>query len=151
MGNVIYFCSRTLMDKVFLACVLGCLFGCGAKKGTAEETTSADTSKTPATVEEATKVLDLSTFPVPDGAKPLQSPQVAHLFYLATGDVKTRFEFNRKAFVAQGWKELPNSTVSDQSADAMFARDGFVVSLSVIPFEQNGVSVGVLDPRNVQR
>src|SRR5262245_11936103 len=114
MGNVIYLCSRTLMDKVFLACALGCLFGCGAKKGTAEETTSADAIKTPATVEEAAKVLDLSTFPVPDGAKPLQSPQVANLFYLATGDVKTPFEFNRKALLAQGWKELPDSSVTDQ-------------------------------------
>ena len=58
---------------------------------------------------------------------------MANLSYVATGDVKTAFEFNRKALLAQGWKELPNSSVTDQSASAMFSRSGFVVSLSVSP------------------
>ena len=127
MDKVFNLCCRTVMKKVFAACVLGCLFGCGAKKGAADDTTSADAIKTPATVEQAARVLDLSTFPLMDGAKPLESPQVANLFYLATGDVKTAFEFNRKALVAQGWKELPNSSVTDQSASGMFSRSGFVV------------------------
>jgi hypothetical protein len=150
MGNVIYLCSRALMDKVFLACALGCLFGCGAKKGTAEETTSADAIKTPATVEEAAKVLDLSTFPVPHGAKPLQSPQVANLFYLATGDVKTPFEFNRKALLAQGWKELPNSSVTDQYASASFSRNGFIVDLSITPTGDRTQQVRLLNMGNVK-
>ena len=63
---------------------------------------------------------------------------MANLFYLATGDVKTAFEFHRKALLAQGWKELPNSSVTDQSASAMFSRDGFVVSLSVSPHGEPG-------------
>src|SRR5213083_992914 len=138
MDNMIYLCSRAVMRKVFVASVIGCLFGCGAKKGDAEDTTSADAIKTPATVEQAARVLDLSTFPLMDGAKPLESPQVASLFYLATGDVKTAFEFNQKALVGQGWKELPNSSVTDQSASAMFSRDGFVVSLSVSPHGEPG-------------
>ena len=103
---------------------------------------SADAIKTPATVEQAAKVLDLSTFPLMDGAKPLESPQVANLFYLAPGDVKTAFEFNRKALLAQGWKELPNSSVTDQSASAMFSRSGFVVFVSVIPNGDGGVRSG---------
>ena len=115
------------MKKVVVACTVACLFGCGAKNRAAEDTTSADAIKTPATVEQAARVLDLSTFPLMDGAKPPESRQVANLFYLATGDVKTAFEFNRKALFAQGWKELPNSSVTDQSASAMFSRDGFVV------------------------
>ena len=122
------------MKKVFVACVIGCFFGCGAKKGAAEDTTSADAIKTPATVEQAARVLDLSTFPLMDGAKPPESRHMANLSYVAPGDPKTALEFHRKAFVAQGWKELPNSSVTDQSASAMFARDGFVVSLSVIPY-----------------
>ena len=126
------------MGKVFVACAVGCLFGCGAKKGEAESTTSADAIKTPATVEQAAKILDLSTVPLMDGAKPLESRQVANLFYVATGDVKTGFEFHRKALVGQGWKELPNSSVTDQSASAMFSRDGFVVSLSVSPHGEPG-------------
>ena len=49
-------------------------------------------------------------------------------------------EEDRKAFVERGWKELPGSYVTDQSASAMFARNGFVVALSVIPFQETGLS-----------
>jgi len=138
------------MEKVFVVCALGCVFACGAKNRVADDTTSAGAIKTPATVEEAAKVLDLSTFPFMDGAKSTESRHVANLSYVAPGDPKKALEFQRKAFGAQGWKELPNSTISDQSADAMFARDGFVVSLSVIPYETNGVSVRLLNLGNVK-
>ena len=150
MDKVIYLCCRTVMKKVFVACVIGCLFGCGAKKGAADDTTSADAIKTPATVEQAARVLDLSTFPLMDGAKPLESPQVANLFYLATGDVKTAFEFNRKALVAQGWKELPNSSVTDQSASGMFSRSGFVVFVTVTPSGDGSLQVRLLNQGNVK-
>ena len=102
MNNAAYLCSRIATEKVLVACALVCLFGCGSKKGSAEDTASVDANKPPATVEQGARVLDLSTFPLMDGAKPLESPQVAFLFYLATGDVKTAFEFNRKALVGQG-------------------------------------------------
>jgi hypothetical protein len=150
MDKIVHLCCRTVIGKVFVACAFGCLFGCGAKKGTAENTTSADAIKTPATVEQAAKVLDLSTFPLMDGAKPLESPQVANLFYLATGDVKTAFEFNRKALVAQGWKELPNSSVTDQSASAMFSRSGFVVFVTVTPSGDGRLQVRLLNQGNVK-
>ena len=138
------------MKKVFVVCALGFLFGCGAKNQAADDTTSADAIKTPATVEQAAKILDLSTFPLMDGAKSAESRHVANLSYVAPGDPKKALEFQRKAFGAQGWKELPNSTISDQSASAMFARDGFVVSLSVIPFEATGVSVRLQNLGNVK-
>ena len=150
MDKVVYLCRQTLMEKVFLACTLGFLFGCGAKNGTAEDTTSADAIKTPATVEQAAKILDLSTFPLMDGARSAESRHVANLSYVAPGDPKKALEFQRKAFGAQGWKELPNSTISDDSASAMFARDGFVVSLSVIPFEATGVTVRLQNLGNVK-
>jgi hypothetical protein len=124
--------------------------GCGAKNQAADDTTSADAIKTPATVEQAAKVLDLSTFPLMDGAKPLESPQVANLFYLATGDVKTAFEFNRKALLAQEWKELPNSSVTDQSASAMFSRNGFVVFVSVTPSGDGSLQVRLQNQGNVK-
>jgi hypothetical protein len=138
------------MEKVFVACAVGCFFGCGAKNRAAEDTTSADAVETPATVEQAAKVLDLSTFPLPDGAKPLESPQVANLFYLATGDVKSAFEFNRKALLAQGWKELPNSSVTDQYASASFSRNGFVVYLSITPTGDGTQQVRLLNQGNVK-
>ena len=138
------------MKKVVVACAVGCLFGCGAKNQAADDTTSADAIKTPATVEQAARVLDLSTFPLMDGARSAESRHVANLSYVAPGDPKKALEFHRKAFGAQGWKELPNSTISDDSASAMFSRDGFVVSLSVIPFEATGVSVRLQNLGNVK-
>jgi hypothetical protein len=138
------------MGKVFVACALGCLFGCGAKKGEAESTTSAEAIKTPATVEQAARVLDLSTFPLMDIAKPPESRQVANLFYLATGDVKTAYEFNRKELVAQGCKELPNTSVTDQSASAMFSHNGFVVYLSVTPTGDGTQQVRLQNQGNVK-
>ncbi len=150
MNNAAYLCSRIATEKVLVACALVCLFGCGSKKGSAEETTSVDAIKTPATVEQAARLLDLSTFPLMNGAKPLESPQVANLFYLATGDVKTAFEFNRKALVGQGWKELPNSSVTDQSASAMFSRSGFVVFVTVTPNGDSSLQVRLLNQGNVK-
>ena len=144
MDQVVHFCSRTVMGKMFVVCALGGLFfGCGSKNQAAEDTTDSDTIKTPATVEQAAKVLDLSKFPLMDGAKPLEVPQVANLFYLATGDVKTAFEFNRKSLVSQGWKELPNR--------GMFSRSGFVVFVSVTPHGEPGsVQVRLLNQGNVK-
>ena len=142
---------KNLMKRTLVVCTVGFLFGCGAKNGTAGDTTSSEGAiKTPATVEQAAKVLDLSTFPQMDGAKSAESRHVANLSYVAPGDAKKALEFNRKAFVDKGWKELPNSTISDDSASAMFARDGFVVSLSVIPFEKDGVSVRLQNLGNVK-
>ena len=103
-----------MMEKVFVTCALGCFFGCGAKNGAANDTTSADAIKPPATVEQAARVLDLSTFPLMDGARSAESRHVANLSYVAPGDPKKALEFHRKTFVAQGWKELPNSTISDE-------------------------------------
>jgi hypothetical protein len=139
-----------LMERFLVACALGCFFGCGLKNQAADDTTSADAIKAPATVEQAARVLDLSTFPLMDGARSAESRHVANLSYVAPGDPKKTLEFHRKAFGAQGWKELPNSTISDESASAMFARDGFVVSLSVIPFEATGVSVRLQNLGNVK-
>lgn len=151
MDKVVHLCSRIVMKKIFVACALVCLFGCGSKNQAADDTTSADTIKTPATVEQAAKVLDLSTFPLMDGAKALEVPQVANLFYLAPGDVKTAFEFNRKALLAQGWKELPNSSVTDQSASGMFSRSGFVVFVTVTPHGEPGsVQVRLLNQGNMK-
>jgi hypothetical protein len=150
MDQLVYFYSRITIARMFVACAVGCFFACGAKNGAGGDTTSSDAVKTPATVEQAAKVLDLSTFPLMDNAKAAESRHVANLSYVAPGDPKKALEFNRKAFVGQGWKELPNSTISDDSASAMFARDGFVVSLAVIPFEKSSVSVRLLNLGNLK-
>ena len=150
MDKVVRLCCKDMMKKMFVVCAVGCLFGCGAKNAASESTTSAEPIKTPATVEQAARLLDLSTFPLMDGAKATESRHVANLSYVAPGDPKKALEFHRKTFGAQGWKELPNSTISDQSASAMFSREGFVVSLSVIPFEASGVTVRLQNLGNVK-
>jgi hypothetical protein len=149
-NRIVYVCSRAVMRKVFVACAFGCLFGCGAKKGEAESTTPVEAIKTPATVEQAARVLDLSTFPLMDIAKPPASRQVASLFYLATGDVKTAFEFNRKELIGQGWKEQPNTSVTDQSATATFSHNGFVVYLSVAATADGTQQVRLQNQGNVK-
>ncbi len=133
-----YLRFRAVTAKVLVACALVCLSGCGPKKSGADNTTSDGPVQKPATVEQATQVLDLSTFPLMDGAKPERARQVANLTYAATGNVKAGFDFHRKALNAQGWKELPNSSVTEQSASAMFARGGFILSLSVFSSGKNG-------------
>ena len=138
------------MKKLFVVCTLGCLFACGAKNRAGDDSTSYDAIKTPATVEQAGKVLDLATFPLMDTAKPTDERHVANLSYLATGAVKKAFEFNRKAFVEQGWKELPNSSVTEQSASASFSRNGFIVFVSVTPTGDGNVSVRLQNQGNVK-
>jgi hypothetical protein len=138
------------MKKLFVVCALGCVFACGARNRAGDDTTSDDAIKTPATVEQAAKVLDLATFPLMDTAKPTDERHVANLSYLATGDAKKAFEFNRKAFVAQGWKELPDSSVTEQSASASFSRNGFIVFVSVTPTGDGKVSVRLQNQGNVK-
>ncbi len=151
MDKVVYLYPRNVMGNVFRSVRTWLPLGMWSEKGIGGKHDSADAVKTPATVEQAAKVLDLSTFPLMDSAKPPDSRHVAGLFYVATGDVKTAFEFNRKALLAQGWKELPNSSVTDQSASAMFARDGFVLSLSVSPGgEPGGLMVMLQNHGNVK-
>jgi hypothetical protein len=128
--------QRTLvaMGKGFAICALLGFVGCGSKKGSAESAGADESAgKTPATVQEAARVLDLSTIPLMEGAQAPDSRQVANLSYGASGNVKAGFEFHRKALLAQGWKELPNSAITDQSASATFARSGFALFLSVTP------------------
>jgi len=151
MDKVIHSYSRTVVEKLIVTCAAAFLFGCGAKNQAAtDDTTSAEAIKTPATVEQAAKVLDLSTFPLPDGAKPLESRHVANLSYLASGDVKTAFEFNRKALLAQGWKELPDSSVTDQSASATFSRSGFLVYVSISPHDNGTSYVRLMNQGNIK-
>ena len=138
------------MKKLFVVCTLGCVFACGAKNRAGDDSTSYDAIKTPATVEQAARVLDLATFPLMDTAKPTDERHVANLSYLATGAVKKAFEFNRKAFVEQGWKELPNSSVTEQSASASFSRNGFIVFVSVTPTGDGNVSVRLQNQGNVK-
>lgn len=106
--------------------------------------------KTPVTVEQAATVLDLSKFPIVEGAKPPWPRGVASLSYEAPGNVKTVFEFQRKNILSLGSKELPNSSVTAQAASAMFLKKGFLISVSVFPHETNRISIFIQNHGNVK-
>jgi len=85
----------------------------------------------PATVAEAVKVIDLSTFPlIEEPERPLVR-RIAGLSYQAKGSVKEAFDFQKGKLTALIFKELPNGYSSDQAASGTFARDGFLVSVTV--------------------
>jgi hypothetical protein len=139
------------MAKVLATCVLVSFSACGAKKAATDDTTSEEPIQKPATVEQAAQILDLSTFPLMDGAKPERARHLAHLTYAATGNVKAGFDFHRNTLTAQGWKELPNSSVTEQSASAIFARSGFILSLSIIASGKSGdLSVTLQNHGNIK-
>ena len=144
--------ARVAIRKGFAICALLGLVGCGPKKGSAENSgLDQSASKTPATVQEAAQVLDLSAIPLMEGAQSPGSRQVANLSYVASSDVKAAFEFHRKALLAQGCKELPNSTASEQSASATFARSGFALFLSVTAHRPAGqVAVMLQNQGNIK-
>jgi hypothetical protein len=105
----------------------------------------------PATVAEAAKLLDLTTFPLAEGALRPQYRNVAGLSYMATGAVKPVFEFQQKQLTERSWKDLPNSYVTEQAASATFGRDGYLLSLSVYPAGKAGsVNVMLINHGNVE-
>ena len=106
--------------------------GCG--KGGSDESV-----KGPATAEQAARVLDLSTIALVDGGVPPWPRGIASLSYPVKSDPKTAFEFYRKKLLTEGWKELPNSSVTSQGASGTFSRAGFVVSISAFPAGDPGM------------
>src|SRR5262249_42292541 len=62
---------------------------------------------------------------------------MASLFYAAKGEVKKAYEAQKQSLITMGWKELPDSFISDESANGTFTRDGFVASLAVSPGDPN--------------
>ena len=133
---------RTVTAWWCLTLVVAWIVGCGKNE---EESAF----KQPVTPEQAASVIDLSTFPLMKDAKP-GAPAVASFSCEAPGDVKSVFDFHRKQLVSLGWTELPNSSVTDQAASAMFQRKGFVLSLSVYPRESKSMLVFIQNQGNVK-
>jgi hypothetical protein len=131
-------CFSTPLLNCSLVCALLCISGCGRPSATSE------TIKGPATVEQAARVLDLTTFPLMDGAPPNPQRTVANLSYPVASNVKAVFGFQKKTLIEKGWKELPNTSVTDQSASGMFARNGFIISVSAFPSGDSGKALVTL-------
>lgn len=109
-----------------------------------------DEIRQPATVAEAAKAFDLSSFPLMPGSKDDGRRVVASLAYEANGDVKSVFEYHRRALLDRQCKELSEAQIYDQSASGQFSKDGYHFSVSIFPRGEPGkVSVRLQNHSNV--
>ena len=106
----------------------------------------------PATLAEAARVLDLRTFPMMEGGQLKGMRLLAELSYEVEGSVKPVFAFQRENLTAGGWKELPDSNVSDDAASAVFTKAGFTIQVSVSTYiaqKEGSVRVMIKNRGNV--
>lgn len=88
----------------------------------------------PATPAQAAAVLDLTTFPVMDGASFPGMRSLATLTYLAPGTVGKAAEYHRAKLAELKWTELPGAAVAEEYASATFTREGYKLSLMISPY-----------------
>ncbi len=89
-----------------------------------------DLAKSAATVEEVSKVLDLETLPIPEGATVSVEHQLGALAYTSTADLTTALEFQRKQLLKLGWEEQPGGFTQPTYAQTTFRKSNFVVAVS---------------------
>jgi hypothetical protein len=94
---------------------------------------------TPASVDEAAKVLDLRTIGLFDGAEEPANRTIANLFYQAQTSVEKGFRFHEDALKKAGWKAAADAYVSEQMASGTYEREGYKLSLSVMPGSDTGM------------
>lgn len=126
---------------MWFACprVVGCRVACAL--GLVLLLSQASLAAGPATVAEAAKTLNLAKFPRLPMANPPQTATVANLSYSAPAKVDAAYKFQKTTLEKQGWKELPGGYVTDQYASGTFSKNGYKVSVSVIP---DGETAGVM-------
>ncbi len=97
-----------------------------------------DEVRQPATVAEAAKAIDLSTFPLMPGQSEVGRRVVASLDYEAAGDLKAVFEFQRRTLLDLKWKELSDQQIYDSSASGQYGKNGYHISVSIFPRGEPG-------------
>lgn len=127
-------------------CGLACLTACGQSEKNlsasdggrtapqAVEASDGITAPQPAknsATTSAPQLIDLRTFATYEGAEPPQQCTLANLSYKTKGEVKPVFEFHRKAFLARGWKETPDTSATEQAASGTFGGAGYRISATV--------------------
>lgn len=132
--------------------------GCGGAPDPAKPTESPssqpaksaaeESPREPATLEQATKVLNLQTFPVPDGVKLLHKA-VGAVSYETKDPTKKAFEFASKHLTEAGWKQQPDARVEDAYAQASFTREGFFATISASPTGDGETLVSIHNYGNV--
>jgi hypothetical protein len=134
--------------------------GTGAKAVSRPERDDKLAPPPPATLKEALAVIDLSTFPVPDGALYADKSPVASSYVLPRGDVAKAVELYRSTLVQQGWKPAADPKLFEVGKDwaqLIFVKQGFTLYASVGVSSGNGnmnaalFHVGNIDARTLPR
>lgn len=89
--------------------------------------------RAPATVAEASALLDLRSLP---RTKPVDEDSLgsfAELNYESKATIEEAYRFYRDKLVGEGWQELPGAYLSKEYASGSFSKEGFRLSISVIP------------------
>ena len=94
----------------------------------------------PATVAEASSVLNLGSIPLMDGAKVLGPRRLAYLSYSAVGDPSRAFLWHASSLEADGWTKRPGGYQGAGSSTGVFSKAGYLVSLATNPAAGPGSS-----------
>lgn len=114
------------------------------------QSTRPEKPATAATVQQAASVIDLSKFPLVDGAEEPNTRVIAGQGYTAQGNLVDVARSLQKKLSADGWKELDGAQFIDGYASAFYQKQGFLLSLSVMPGAKPGsVSVNLKNHGNV--
>ncbi|MCE9519124.1 MAG: hypothetical protein K8R87_06190 [Verrucomicrobia bacterium] len=147
--------STSYLLKILLGLGLAGLSACGPKDN---GTTGAGQSGGPSTggttdAKKAAAVepkpINLKTLAV-FGSEPLIGRTPTNVTYSVKGDVKAVYEHYKKQFLALGWKEAPDASVTEQSASGTFTGAGYKISATVYSVGTPGeVSLMLLNHGNV--
>ncbi len=119
---------------VSLCLAVGCLFS--TNRAFAGETPG----RTPATVAEAVKALDLAKLPLLEGAKAPGERNAASLSYEAPKATPDAYAFCKDLLTRQGWKEAGEASVMKESASSTFVKDGYVLSFMAYDSGKPGIT-----------
>lgn len=143
------FWSRSRVFQMNVSRITLSLF-CVVSCGLAMWASDAGADVTPATVDEASKVLDLRAIDLFEGAEEPANRTIANLFYQAKTSVEKGFRFHADALKKAGWKAAADGYSSDQMASGTYQRDGYKLSLSVMPGSDAGtVMITLINHGNV--
>lgn len=144
---------RNLLRSGLLATGVSIGLGAIAGQPLLRSTVIAAEEAAAATVEEAAKVLDLTTLPLAVGAKNSFGQHVGSISYEVDLDPKAAFEFHQKQLTKLGWKEVFGGVKQAEHASVRFQNKGFTLSITTYggdPDKPMSARVAIINLGNVQ-
>lgn len=103
-----------------------------------------------ATIEEATKVLDLRQLSLPPMAEPSGDRQLSSMTYNTSENPKTAYKFHQDQLVKAGWKELPGTSMDAAYAAGSFQKSGYTLSITTTMISEGKTMVALNNHGNVE-